>query len=299
MNPLQYISGFLSLNLNPSLLPEEPLLYLRSFFMQVFFLLLFFSANSLFATGQWQDSFLTALRLAQKQDKAIFLDLYTDWCGYCKILKKEVFPSRSVSRQLKNFIAVRLNGDAFPNLVAHYAVKGYPTILLLDKHGIVIDRIIGLPDSRLLAGRMKQALTKKNTESLLQSQLEKQPDNVALQFELAIYYYKTSQKTQAARHFTIIWQNTQAKEKLRHDSLFNLAVIQFEKQQYTEAIQSWSDYLQNFANHDLLSGYYYRGRSHLKMGHYQNARIDLQKALQLATDRRDKKEIHQLLQQIP
>lgn len=42
-----------------------------------------------FFHGTWEE----ALEQAQIQDKVIFVDAYTTWCGPCKRMSKNVFPS--------------------------------------------------------------------------------------------------------------------------------------------------------------------------------------------------------------
>jgi thiol:disulfide interchange protein len=52
-------------------------------------------------------SFSEALAQAEKQDKLIFLDCYTTWCGPCKWMAAKVFTQEEVAKNFnKNFICV-------------------------------------------------------------------------------------------------------------------------------------------------------------------------------------------------
>ena len=50
-----------------------------------------FSQGIQFETGSWKE----VLQKAKQENKLIFVDLYTTWCGPCKKMAAETFPSRS------------------------------------------------------------------------------------------------------------------------------------------------------------------------------------------------------------
>lgn len=64
----------------------------------------------------WETSVEAAFNKAKKEGKPIFIDVYADWCGYCKTLKKEIYPRKEVKQELSRFVLLSLDGDRFPNL---------------------------------------------------------------------------------------------------------------------------------------------------------------------------------------
>ena len=44
----------------------------------------------------WKGSFEEAAQEAKRQDKLIFIDFYTVWCGPCKSMSNRVFPREDV-----------------------------------------------------------------------------------------------------------------------------------------------------------------------------------------------------------
>lgn len=53
-----------------------------------------------------------AVKMSQKSPKKIFIDVYTDWCGWCKRMDKSTFSDPDVSAYLaKNFIPVKFNAE--------------------------------------------------------------------------------------------------------------------------------------------------------------------------------------------
>ena len=81
------------------------------------YLILFFVSfnlltNSVFAQKiHWMS--LDEARAAQKVNpKKIFMDVYTNWCGPCKLLEKNTFQNPDVSRYIsENYYAVKFNAE--------------------------------------------------------------------------------------------------------------------------------------------------------------------------------------------
>ena len=76
-----------------------------------------------------------ALQEAKKQNKPIFLDAYTSWCGPCRMLKQTTFTDKAVGEFFnKNFINVALDmekGDGIA-VAEKYQVRAYPTLIITD-----------------------------------------------------------------------------------------------------------------------------------------------------------------------
>lgn len=93
-----------------------------------------------------QGTFDEALKLAKKENKLIFLDIYATWCGPCKRLKSTTFSNEEVGKLYnQKFINVALDGEKGEGLelTRKYAVRGYPTLLFLDYKGNIVTRTGG------------------------------------------------------------------------------------------------------------------------------------------------------------
>ncbi|HLO90259.1 MAG TPA: DUF255 domain-containing protein [Lentimicrobium sp.] len=57
-------------------------------------------------------TFEEAVKKNKKKPKKIFIDVYTDWCGWCKKMDKETFLSPAVVDYInKNYYAVKFNAE--------------------------------------------------------------------------------------------------------------------------------------------------------------------------------------------
>src|ERR671921_2845222 len=49
---------------------------------------------------------------AKKQNKPILIDLYTDWCGWCKVMDKQTYANKNVAAYInEKFYPVKLNAE--------------------------------------------------------------------------------------------------------------------------------------------------------------------------------------------
>ncbi len=114
-----------------------------------------------FKNMEWKE----LLRLANDENKLIFLDAYASWCGPCKAMDKKVFTDPEVKAFYDaNFINAQIDmekGEG-PALAIKYEVRAYPTLLFIDGHGEVVHRSLGYHDADAFVELGKEALDPAN-----------------------------------------------------------------------------------------------------------------------------------------
>ena len=106
--------------------------------------------------------------LARQENKKILVDVYTDWCGWCKKMDEEVYSNGAVGQTMaSNFIAVKLNAESQKgvtydgtsmneaSLASAMGVTGYPTILFLDPAAKPITKISGYMEPKEFTGVLR------------------------------------------------------------------------------------------------------------------------------------------------
>ncbi|MBR8535800.1 thioredoxin family protein [Carboxylicivirga sediminis] len=112
-------------------------------------LLLMFVLLGRFAYSQGIDfkyvTFEEALQLAKEQDKLLFIDFYTSWCGPCKKLAKGPFMEPEIGDFYNtNFISLKLDAEREGKHAAQlYGVNRYPTLIFVDGDSNLIYRGTG------------------------------------------------------------------------------------------------------------------------------------------------------------
>ncbi len=99
--------------------------------------------------------FAELLAQAKQENKVIFIDAYTTWCGPCKMMAAKVFPLEEVGKVYnKRFINAKFDmekGEG-PGLARRYSVMAYPTYLFVDGNGDIVHKGIGyIPQDAFLA----------------------------------------------------------------------------------------------------------------------------------------------------
>ncbi|WP_291725843.1 thioredoxin family protein [Bernardetia sp.] len=91
-------------------------------------------------------TFEEAMEKSAQDGKPIFIDVYTDWCGWCKKMDKNTFQTEEVSKYVaENYHAVKVDAESekttklggesltFQQLSQHvFGVEGYPSIVLIN-----------------------------------------------------------------------------------------------------------------------------------------------------------------------
>lgn len=104
--------------------------------------------------------FQEVLDMAKAQNRLVFMDCYTSWCGPCKRLSAMVFPDSSVGAYFNTrFVNAKfdMEKDDGITIANKYGIRQYPTLLWLDGDGNVVHKRIGGLDPEELIGEAKTA----------------------------------------------------------------------------------------------------------------------------------------------
>src|SRR6478736_5236100 len=73
--------------------------------------------NHLAGPIKWM-SFEEAIEKSKTEKRKIFIDVYTDWCGWCKVMDKKTFSEAKVAKILnEEFYPVKFNAEQRGNVV--------------------------------------------------------------------------------------------------------------------------------------------------------------------------------------
>ncbi|HEX8514957.1 MAG TPA: thioredoxin fold domain-containing protein [Bacteroidia bacterium] len=107
------------------------------------------------------DKWENVLEKAKKENKLIYLDCFTTWCGPCKWMSKNVFTNDTVADFYnQHFVNVEMDmekGEGL-KLARKYGIRAYPTMLYLNGDGEVIHRKCGSAPAQAFVNTGRSAL---------------------------------------------------------------------------------------------------------------------------------------------
>lgn len=113
---------------------------------------------------------------AKAENKYIFVDTYTAWCGPCKWQSKKVFPQKKVGDFFnKNFVSLKLNAEKGEGVgfAKEYKVSTFPTLLYFDPQGKIVHRTRGAFPAKKLLQQAKRAMNPETQLYPLKRRFEK------------------------------------------------------------------------------------------------------------------------------
>lgn len=115
------------------------------------------------------------LAKAQEDNKLIFVDCYTSWCGPCKRLASDVFTNKEVGDFFNgHFINTKFDMEVGEGvqLAEKYGVKAFPTLLYINAKGEVVHRTVGGMPAKVLLEQGILAMDPEKNFSALQKRYE-------------------------------------------------------------------------------------------------------------------------------
>lgn len=113
------------------------------------------TSRALAAEGLVWRSWDAGVREAESSNRPILVDVYTDWCGWCKRMDADVYSRTDVQQYLsKHFVTVKLNAESsgraeyqgraqtLRSLASSFGVSGYPTTVFLRSGG---EHLVNVP----------------------------------------------------------------------------------------------------------------------------------------------------------
>jgi len=131
-----------------------------------------------FTHGTWEE----VKALAKQENKSIFIDCYTVWCGPCKMLSKDIFPQEEVGRIFnQHFINYKVDMEKGEGILLKekFKVAAFPTLVWVDANGDELHKSVGAPKADELIAIAQLVIDGKGLADL-ERQYTSTPDDTVL-----------------------------------------------------------------------------------------------------------------------
>ena len=137
-----------------------------------------------FEKGTWSE----ILSKAKQENKYVFLDAFTTWCGPCKWMDKNVFPTAEAGTFFnKNFVNAKIDmekGEGI-EIAKKYGVNVYPTYLYVNGDGELVHRLVGAMDGAAFISASSNALNPETQYVTLTKRFDSGEKNPEFVYKLA------------------------------------------------------------------------------------------------------------------
>jgi thiol-disulfide isomerase/thioredoxin len=139
-----------------------------------------------FFEGTWEE----VLAKAKSENKPVFVDAYTKWCGPCKRLQNTVFPTKEAGDYYnQNFINFKIDMEIQAGIEfgVKYPVNAYPTLFYINHKGEIVYSHVGSANVEKLIEIGKKAMLAYNDTP----ELEKEWDKGNREYDVVLKYVKS------------------------------------------------------------------------------------------------------------
>lgn len=108
--------------------------------------------------------FRAAFARARAEGQPVIVDFWAKWCGPCIRMKKETLADARVKKLLEGIQRVIVDLDDHPALGRAYWVEAVPDVVMIDRDGMIVDRVHNFEPPNVFAERLKKLLKESPVE---------------------------------------------------------------------------------------------------------------------------------------
>ena len=121
-------------------------------------------------------TFTEALEAAKKENKLVFMDCYTEWCGPCKNMANNVFPRKEAGDYFNpRFVCVKYDMEKGEGveLAKKFDVHAYPTFVIIRPDGTIQHKLVGGDKLETFIESVEKGLNEKTSLLYMHQEYEK------------------------------------------------------------------------------------------------------------------------------
>ncbi len=133
--------------------------------------------------GTWEELLVEA----QRSDRLVFVDFWTEWCGFCKKLDHTTFRDAAVAKEMRDVLCFSVDAEdpQYAAVTRRLQPPSYPTLAFLEPNGELREVLIGYLDPAQFVEEVRRVKRNDSTLSALRARITADPKDFAARFALA------------------------------------------------------------------------------------------------------------------
>ncbi|WP_300757773.1 thioredoxin fold domain-containing protein [uncultured Brachyspira sp.] len=213
------------------------------------------SCNKANAEIKWEKDLASAMKKAKEKNLPIMIDVYTDWCTWCKELDKNTYANKEVIDMAKKMVSVKLNPETSKEgaeIAQRYGVQGFPTILFISADGFVLENIGGYVEGEKFVPYMKNAIEKLNKINIVLASKEPSLEKLDL-------YLESGNEEEAKKIYDILMDKKAISNEAMAKYLLGFGLIKAQKRDYEKANEYFDNIIKNYPkSEEVYVAHYYK-----------------------------------------
>lgn len=246
----------------------------------IIFIIIFMSivsCNNANAEIKWEKDLASAMKKAKEKNLPIMIDVYTDWCTWCKELDKNTYSHKEVIDTAKKMVSVKLNPETSAEgaeIAKKYGVQGFPTILFINADGLVLENVGGYVEGDKFVPYMKNAIEKLHKVNSVLSSKEPSLEKLDL-------YMESGNEEESKKIYNILIQkNAVSKEKMPK-YLLGFALMRAQRNDYKKANEYFDTIIRDYSkSEEVYVAHYYKAVTMVLAGEKDEPKKYLEKLLE-------------------
>ena len=190
------------------------------------------------SASPWLKDVASAQKIAKEKNQLIFVDLFADWCGWCKRFEQDVIPSENFQNATDKMVLLRLNtedGKDGTKFARDFSVSSLPTFLVLNKDLMIAGMIKGYAPAKEFAASIGDAEVKYNDFMKRANDEASISKDYAKRLALAKEFESRAAYAQSEARLKKLIAEPGIPTAVRDDTYFELALTQILQKKFADA----------------------------------------------------------------
>lgn len=193
----------------------------------------------------WQRNWEEAQTQAKRENKLIFMDVYADWCGPCRMMDQITFADPGVKERLAKYVTVKVDADKDTALAERYGTGALPTVAVVQPDGTILQREAGFQEPKQLLTWLNEGEARLKKVTALAEEVAAKPGDVDLALSLAEEYLAMSAPERARAVLLAVKARGGATTR-RADFDFTLAAAMVDSGAFEEGAAAMEQFVQDY-----------------------------------------------------